>query len=190
MKNETVQWPTNWGVVSYEEYLPEVMDQYKIDRNSIEWHVGFLRTFCEKGGGRWKFESERMRELLEANNFPLDPQLQKTQNRREMQTVAEANTRTGEPRWHMLDRECYENRSSMCSIVGFFIGYSCAEGKHKAGTTTSRVGEAENKMRWRFIPPLGRKDNLHEKNASLARMRAGHTADPSLIDTHKHTRKK
>ena len=81
----------------------------------------------------------------------------------------------------MLDRECYENRSSMCSIVGFFIGYSCAEGKHKAGTTTSRVGEAENKLRWRLIPPLCRKDNVHEKNASLARMRAGHTAEPRSL---------
>ena len=158
-----------------------MMEQYKIDPESIPWDVGFLRTFCEKGGGNWKFESERMRALLEANNFPFDPQLQKTQNRREMQTVAEANTRTGEPRWHMLDRECYENRSSMCSIVGFFIGYCCAQGKHNAGTTTSRTGYAEHGLRWESIPPLCRKDNLHEKNASLARMRAGHTAEPRSL---------
>ena len=161
--------------------MPEVMEQYKIDPESIPWDVGFLRTFCEKGKGLWNFESKRMRELLEANNFPFDPQLQKTQNRREMQTVAEANTRTGEPRWHMLDRECYENRSSMCIIVGFFIGYCCAQGKHNAGTTTSRTGYAEHGLRWESIPPLCRKDNVFEKNALLEHMRAGLTAEPPSL---------
>lgn len=98
-----------------------MMEQYELDPNSIPWNVGFLRTFCEQGGGNWKFESERMRTLLEDGAFPFDPQLQKTQNRREMQTEAEQNG-TSETRWNMIDMWCFENRSSMRSIVGFFIG--------------------------------------------------------------------
>ena len=108
-----------------------------------------------------------MRAPLENNQFPFDPQLQKTKVRPHMQTDAES-THVGEPRWHLLDANCFENMSSKCSIITFFIGYGCAEGKEVEGATTSKVGQVEHLLRWDLLPPLSRKDNMAEQNAVIS----------------------
>ena len=152
---------SNWVLMDLEANMEEVLKSWNEKPSDISWKTGFIRSakgrsFCLK---RWVDESYEYQ-------LRLDPELQKRSDRNAMQTQAEA-CHLGEERWCNTDSEHFEYVSSTCAVVGFFVGYSVAIGKHTSSICPSRGLQAETSVDWSLMPPLCRRDDVEVKNAKL-----------------------
>ena len=117
-----------------------------------------------------KYMTPEWREACHSYSMPFDPEILKRSDRRAMQMKAQT-THTGEERWTNLDQDLVECLSSGCSIVGFFVGYSVAQGNKSNDLCQSCSTDAENNIDWNMMPPLCRPDDVDEKNKRVEEQR-------------------
>ena len=70
-------------------------------------------------------------------------------------------------------------------MVGWFVGYSPAQGKKTTVLTKSRNDQCEWGLSWDMVPPLCRPDNIEEKNKEIQQRQQGRSSQDELVEAHR-----
>lgn len=146
------------------EYNDKVAEHFHLDNGDIGekgfWSVftnevnkqkfGDVRYTCPELEEKWKQYS-----LNQSGTWPGDawPELQKRTSRHEMQKHSMVSHQ-GEEAWSIVDHYGLEICSSVCCVVGFFVGYGTYLEAHINQSRADCI--MTGGMDWNLVPPISR----------------------------------